>query len=170
MATTALLTIEQYEQLPDTGVRTELVDGEVIELATGNWLHDWVRDGIRTTLRRGYALAEREFRTAEGRVRRADVVWLGPLTIGSADLSRSLSSVPDLVVEVVSPNDLAVPVHNKVSEYLDAGVAAVWVVYLETRDGEVWNRGRTAMTGVETLTADCLPGFTLQLESIFPEL
>jgi len=52
-------------------------------------------------------------------------------------------------VEVVSPNDLAVQVHNKVREYLDAGVAAVWVVYLETRDGEVWNRGRTAMTGVE---------------------
>ena len=52
MATKALLTVEQYEQLPDIGVRTELVDGEVIELATGNWLHDWVRDEIRTTLRR----------------------------------------------------------------------------------------------------------------------
>ena len=73
-------------------------------------------------------------------------------------------------MEVVSPNDLAVQVHNKVREYLDAGVAAVWVVYLETRDGEVWNRGRTAMTGVETFTADCLPGFTLMLESVFPEL
>ncbi len=72
MATKALLTIEQYEQLPDTGVRTELVDGEVIELATGVLLHDLVRDNVRSLvhgLDGGCAAVEREFRTLPDRVR-----------------------------------------------------------------------------------------------------
>src|SRR5687768_7775120 len=33
---------------------------------------------------------------------------------------------PDLAVEVVSPNDLACDVHEKVAEYLAAGVGVVW--------------------------------------------
>ena len=50
MATNAL-TIERYELLPDTGVRSELVDGEVVELATGTFLHNYVRDEVCGCLR-----------------------------------------------------------------------------------------------------------------------
>ena len=39
---------------------------------------------------------------------------------------------PDLVVEVVSPNDIADDVEEKVSVWLNAGVALVWVVYPTT--------------------------------------
>src|SRR6266540_4936354 len=37
--------------------------------------------------------------------------------------------VPELAVEVVSPNDLAEELRTKVSEYLRAGTQLVWVVY-----------------------------------------
>jgi Uma2 family endonuclease len=40
---------------------------------------------------------------------------------------------PDLVVEVVSPNDTAEEVDQKVDEYLQVGVRLVWVVYPSTR-------------------------------------
>lgn len=171
MATTALLTIEEYEQLPVTGVRTELVDGEVIELATGVLAHDLMREELWLALRRqggGVAAVEREFRTAKTRVRRADVVWYAAGRIKQADLWRNLSPVPDLAVEVVSPIDRAAEVRDKVHEYLNAGVTTVWVVYLEHREAEVWNKGRIAVAGADTLTADCLPGFPLIVDSVFP--
>jgi Uma2 family endonuclease len=172
MATKALVTIDEYEQLPDTGVRTELVDGEVIELAMGNLLHTFVRDETRAALRglgTGFAGAEVEFRTIGDRVRRADVVWFAHGRLVQSDLVRTILPVPDLVVEVVSPTDRASDVRQKVHEYLEAGVTTVWVIYLESRDGDVWNRGhRTAVAGLDTLTADCLPGFALPLDRVFP--
>ena len=172
MATKPMLTVEQYEQLPVTGVRTELVDGEVVELSTGVLLHDLVRDNIRSLLHTrgiGCTAVEREFHTTPSRVRRAEVVWFAPGRIKSADLARSMSPVPDLAVEVVLPKDRAVDIRQKVHEYLDAGVEAVWVIYLETREADVWNRGRRAAeAGVDTLTADCLPGFALPIDAVFP--
>ena len=172
MATTTLLTIEEYAQLPVTGVRTELVDGEVIELATGVWVHDLMRDDLRVALHGqsgGVAVVEREFRTAENKVRRADVVWYAPGRITQADRWRNLSPVPDLAVEIVSPTDRAAEIRDKVHEYLKAGVTTVWVVYLEHREAEIWNKGRTAVAGAEILTADCLPGFSLAVDAVFPK-
>lgn len=166
------MTIEQYEQLPDTGVRTELVDGEVIELAMGNLLHTLVRDRTARELDgacKGVAAAEVEFRTIGNRVRRADAVWFAAGRLIQSDWTRSILPVPDLVVEVVSPSDRAAEVRQKVHEYLDAGVNSVWVIYAESREADVWNRGHgPAIAGVDTVTADCLPGFSLPLERVFP--
>jgi Uma2 family endonuclease len=171
MATKALLTVEQYEQLPDIGVRTELVDGEVIELATGNFLHTLVRDETRSALHSlgtGIAGAEVEFRTIDNRIRRADAAWFSSGRLVHSDLSRSILPVPDLVVEVVSPNDLAAAIRDKVHEYLDAGVTSVWIIYLNTREADIWNRGRGLTAVSDNLTADCLPGVAIPLERIFP--
>ena len=172
MATKALLTIEQYEEISDTGARTELVDGEVIELAMGNLLHTRVRDWTTMALNQlgtGFAGAEVEFRTINNRVRRADAVWFAPGRLVESDWSRSVLPVPDLVVEVVSPNDLASEVRAKVREYLEAGVTTVWVIYLESREADIWNRGRGISAVNDDLTADCLPGVTIPLERIFPQ-
>ena len=40
---------------------------------------------------------------------------------------------PDLAVEVVSPNDLAYDVANKIEEYLKNGFSLIWIVYPSTR-------------------------------------
>lgn len=169
MATKALLTIEQYEQLPDTGVRTELVDGEVLELATGTYLHNIVRDNIREVLNRlkpNHACTEVEFRTSPDRVRRADAVWFDRLA--PEVWSQHLLPVPQLVVEVVSPSDSAPELRAKVHEYLDAGVTTVWLVYPEAREADIWNRAGASHMGVKVLSADCLPGFAAPVESVLP--
>ena len=173
MATKALLTIEQYEQLPDAGVRTELVDGEVVDLATGNLLHTVVRDETRAALRAlgtGLAGAEVEFRTVNDRVRRADVVWFAPGRLLPSDFARNILPVPDLAVEVVSPTDLASEVRAKVREYLEAGVTSVWIIYTESREADIWNRGRGVTAVTDSLTADCLPGASIPLNALFPTL
>ena len=168
MATNAL-TIEQYELRPDTGVRSELVDGEVVELATGTFLHNYVRDEVRGCLRSqadGWSSAEVEFRTRPDTVRRADVVWFRSLA--SERWREHILPVPDLAVEVVSPSDSAPEIRAKVHEYLEAGVSTVWVVYAELREADIWNRGGSSHMGVKILTADCLPGFAIPVESVLP--
>lgn len=70
---------------------------------------------------------------------------------------------------MLAPSDRAIETHEKIREYLEAGVAAVWVVYLQRAEGDIWNRNRPAVSGAGTLTADCIPGFELRLNELIPE-
>jgi Uma2 family endonuclease len=49
----------------------------------------------------------------------------------------------DLVIEVVSPNDLAYEVAAKVREYLTAGFPLIWVIYPNVREVIVHSRGQS---------------------------
>jgi Uma2 family endonuclease len=78
---------------------------------------------------------------------------------------------PDLAVEVISPNDLAYEVDDKVEEYLRAGVRLVWVVNPQTRtvrihraDGSIAQRRE----GEDLTGDDVLPGFVCPLAAVFP--
>ena len=76
-----------------------------------------------------------------------------------------------LVLEAVSPNDLAWEVDMKVTEYLQASVPLVWVFYPDTRTVSVYRAGgKAARLGVgETLSdAEVLPGFTCLVADVFP--
>ena len=79
---------------------------------------------------------------------------------------------PDLAVEVVSPNDTAYEVWRKVLEYLDAGVALVWVIDPEARTAQIYRRdGSTDLLREdgELSGEDVLPEFRCRLATIFPE-
>jgi Uma2 family endonuclease len=79
--------------------------------------------------------------------------------------------VPDLAVEVVSPSDKAEDQRGKVLEYFRAGVRRVWVVYPKQRIVDVHESpSRIAvLTEADTLRdEEVLPGFALELASLFP--
>ena len=76
---------------------------------------------------------------------------------------------PDLAAEIVSPNDLAVEVEEKINLYLQAGVELIWIIYPDTRsalairgDGS----GRHLSEDHELDGADLLPGFRCALKSL----
>lgn len=80
--------------------------------------------------------------------------------------------LPDLCVEVVSPNDLAEENRTKVEEYLEAGVRLVWVIYPRQRVVDVYEPGG----GVRVLRRDDLldggiviPGFAVKLTDLIPD-
>ncbi len=54
--------------------------------------------------------------------------WEAYLAADPNAKQKPLVLVPDLVAEVVSPNDLYTDLQDKVSHYLDDGVQMVWVV------------------------------------------
>jgi Uma2 family endonuclease len=78
--------------------------------------------------------------------------------------------VPDLVVEVVSPNDLAFEVSAKVRDFLGAGVPLVWVANPETRDVLVYRgdgSGALLRSGDHLDGRDILPGFQCPVDDLF---
>ena len=78
--------------------------------------------------------------------------------------------IPDLVVEVVSPNDSLSEVNDKALMWLSYGVRLVWVVNPSTRSVDVYREGRGAATLTENEALDgldALPGFTCAVREVF---
>lgn len=92
------------------------------------------------------------------------------------DMSRELVAkgsapyMPDLVVEVKSPDDTYKSMRDKAEYYVANGCRLVWLVYPEKRLFEAYRPGLDSdiLTEAETLTgADVLPDFTLPIRELF---
>lgn len=84
----------------------------------------------------------------------------------------SIEIPADLAVEVVSPNDLAYDVEEKVALYLGHNFGEVWVVYPNTRTVHVHRKGEPILSldAQQTLTGrDALAGFSCSVAGIFPQ-
>ncbi len=78
--------------------------------------------------------------------------------------------VPDLAVQVISPNDSATDLVTKIGEYFDAGVRLVWIVYPTFQTIYVYHAPNQVriMSGSDTLDGGTvLPGFQLRLDRLF---
>lgn len=77
---------------------------------------------------------------------------------------------PDLAVEIVSPNDRADDVREKVWEYLEAGTRQVWVLWPRQRAASVYRKGApTLELGAEDSLegGEVLPGFRVRVSDLF---
>lgn len=110
------------------------------------------------------------FRDTPLKVRFADGVFISKNRMPDRPGDGHLRIAPDLVVEVVSPNDVAADVETKVDEYLHAGVRLIWVVYPETRAVNVFRPGgsdsRITADGILS-GEDVVPGFSMPVADIF---
>lgn len=78
--------------------------------------------------------------------------------------------VPDLAAEVISPNDLAYEVDEKVEEWLAAGTLLVWVINPETRKVRVHpaNGPEVILKPDDELTGgEVLPSFRCKVADLF---
>lgn len=79
---------------------------------------------------------------------------------------------PDLAVEVVGPNDLAIDLMEKTNQYFQAGVRQVWLLYPRNRNATIYESTTsvTALDASGTLEGGkILPGFNLSLADLFLE-
>ena len=79
--------------------------------------------------------------------------------------------VPDLMVEVVSPNDKAEELLTKIREYFEAGARQVWVIYPRERLAYLHEsrfQVRIITDQEELNGGNVLPGFQYPLAKLFP--
>ena len=104
-------------------------------------------------------------------VRAPDVSFVRTERLPAEGLPKSyFPGAPDLAVEVVSPNDRASDVQEKVQEWLRHGTLLVWVVEPESQTVIVYRSDGSATVlqkGGELDGEDVLPGFSYSLDRLF---
>ncbi len=111
MASKTLLTLEQFEQLPDDGMRHELDEGELISMPSPFTLHGKVQ--ARTTILLDFAhqrslglvVTDTGFRLSHDTVRAPDVSFIRAERANGLELERRFEGAPDLAVEIISPSE-----------------------------------------------------------------
>jgi len=107
-------------------------------------------------------------------VRKPDVSFIRAGRLPSDALPSGFVRIaPDLAVEVVSFNDLAPELDEKLEDYQKAGVRLVWVVYPESRTVSVYRGDGSAsrLHQDDVLSGeDVIPGFRCEVGSLFPPL
>lgn len=182
MATKALLTIADYAALEEpVGLRYELNEGELLVTPSASFFHNRLCDRFISPLdvhvtshKLGDVTSETDVKLAEDVVRRPDVAFYRVGRLDGVDLDQvPLPVAPDLVIEIVSKNDRAADLLLKVSQYLAAGVQAVWLLYPSTQlayrhtASKLEPEVRSAQEGGKFEEAEILPGFSLALIDIF---
>jgi Uma2 family endonuclease len=85
--------------------------------------------------------------------------------------------MPDLAMEIQSPDDDSQDLHAKAKYYLQNGSRLSWLFFPKPQTVDIctWNAQKQAMD-VKTLTiddtlegGDVLPGFTVAVRDIFPK-
>ena len=102
-------------------------------------------------------------------VRGPDIAFVRAERLPQPIPSAFLEFAPDLVVEVLSPQDRAGEVLAKVADWLDAGARLVWVVDPERRVARVYRQDGTEdviSNDGALMGEDVLPGFSCTLEAI----
>lgn len=174
-----LYTVDEFEELlklpENAGRLLELIDGEIVEkmpteehgsiaLNIGAELRAYLR-----TIRRGIAGTEVRYQTGkdERNSRLPDI----SISIANRPLVKdgAVIGMPDLAVEIKSPDDSLKEMREKAEYYLANGTQIVWLVYPHQRCVEVYTLDTIELLCADDLLTggDLLPDFSLSVAEIF---
>jgi Uma2 family endonuclease len=175
---TGLVTAEELERFPDDDYRYELVEGRVVRMSPVGWRHgkvvvrlaamladyvqQWKLGEVVTGV--GFVLV-----TKPDTVRAPDLAFVRQERIPPVDPRGFWRGAPDLAVEVLSPDDRASEIRDRLDEYLRFGVTLVLVVDPEQNTVSIHRRfappivlqGAAAVLEIDDLVA----GFSCTLGS-----
>jgi Uma2 family endonuclease len=160
----------------------ELIDGRLVEREPigqkadalvsrlGYWIGSFV-DQHDLGLVNGGQGSDQIFPDDPGKVRIPDASFTRRDRLPSGRPAKGHARVaPDLIVEVISPNDTATELDEKIEDFFAAGVALIWVLNPETRTIQVYRRDGTSARlrpGDSLDGEDILPGFRRDVEKLF---
>jgi Uma2 family endonuclease len=175
-------TPEDLLAMPD-GKSYELVDDQLVERNMGAKSS---RVGMRLASRLDRFCEEHDrgsvwpadngfqcFPHAPGLVRKPDISFVKRGRLPGDDGPDGWIKIPpDLAVEVVSPNDSADMLEEKIEDYQKVGVSLVWVIYPDRRKARVFrlDGSTTVLSEDDELSGeDIIPGFRCPLREILPK-
>jgi Uma2 family endonuclease len=176
---TTLITGEELLTMGDIGP-CELIDGRIVPMSPTGGRHGIVESRLGSAL--SFFVQQHDLgwvltgdvgiyiRRNPDRVRGADIVILSRERWPEGPSEGFLEGSPDLVVEIMSPNDRWQEVRQKIAEYFSIGVRWVWIVEPENRAVLVFRSSSDfQQLGAEEILAGegMLEGFTLPVASLF---
>ncbi len=179
MAHSIASTAEQLLELQTDGTRYELIQGELSVMSPVSFTHG------ETVCRLVYLLMSHLETKPSGRVVTEtgfilhrdpdhvvapDLAFVREENAAAAKTRGFVEGVPDLVAEVLSPEDRLVTVGDKVSAYLDAGVSMILIIDPWARRMTVYRSHEdvVVLNDADTLDAQAVvSGWTLSLSQLF---
>ena len=176
------VTLAEYAALPKHP-RYELVKGVLVEQMAASREHEItvIRTGRHMDIyvevnglgevygsNRGYVTVP----NAPATSRMPDVSFVSTARLDQPELAGMLyDGAPDLAVEILSDSNTPAEIAQKVSEYLNAGGKAVWVIDIDARTLTVHTPGAPLLVLTDTDSVDggeYLPGFTCAVADLLP--
>jgi|SRR5579884_2425974 len=179
------MTTEQLLAMPDDGVERWLIRGQLREkpktyrdrwssrvlARVAHFLEDWREQQPHP---RGSVLGG----NAGVRLRRdpdtmlsIDAVYISAeAAAANPDDAAVIDGVPALAVEILSPNDTVEEIHEKIDEYLTAGVLLVWIIDPRRRTVMLYRPGQEPefVNARQELSGEPeLPGFRVRVADLF---
>ncbi len=178
---TKLISGDELGAMGDIG-RSELVEGRIVMLSPTGGRHGSVEHKFDVVL--GAFVDSRKLglvRVGEvgiythrnpDTVRGADVLYISQERAAKLSSSGYMDVAPDLIVEVVSPDDRMNDVLQKLREYFEIGVRLVWVADPASRSVYAY-RSLTDVRGFSESDQlpgdDVLPGFSISVAELFAD-
>lgn len=179
-APTQLYTVEAFEQIlsqPENQDRLlELIEGEIVEkmvtqehgMIAGN-IHALLWNFIKPR-KLGRLAIEARYQIPDDlhNARLPDISFVAD-TSEPVVTKGSVPQMPDLAIEVKSPDDTYKQMRDKADYYLQNGTKQVWLVFPEKRIVEVYtSEQQDILTLEDTLEGDeLLPGLQIAVKDIF---
>lgn len=179
--TPKLMTADELLDLPDDGMRHELIRGELRTMPPTGLEHGDREDIFGSSLS-SYVRPRRLGRVFTGEpgfiletdpdtVRAPDVAFITRERLAETGVPTGyLHGVPDLAVEIISPNDRYTRVAEKIAEWLERGTRLVFVVDPRRQTVDVHRPGQPTRTlGMNDALdgEDVVPGWSLAVRDLF---
>jgi Uma2 family endonuclease len=174
-----LITGEELLAMGDIGP-AQLIRGRIVKMTPAGYPHGLTEFNIGALLHNfvrsknlGWVLGGEAgvyTRRNPDSVRGVDVAFISRERLAQAQPGGYLDVAPELIVEVVSPNDLWSEITSKLTEYFGIGVQMVWVVDPHKQQVHVY-RSLTELVILsredEITGGDVLPGFSVPVSEFF---
>jgi len=175
-----LMTADDLLMLDLPGKSTELVRGRLVVREPPSTYHGRVQSTLNTIVGsfvRANALGAVfgqdtgfKIRSDPDTVRAPDLAFVHRGRVAQVGTRGYAALAPDLVAEILSPDDRPGEVLMQVGEWLDAGVSLVWVIDAERRSGNVYRSDGSVGTigsGDDLEGEGVLPGFSCSIAELF---
>ena|SRR5712691_5696940 len=175
--TTALLTVEQFAQLPqEESMRCELVQGEIVCMGNSGFLHERIKANANQVLTRyvfenpiGMVFSETMYKLGARDSPIPDVSFLLNERIPAKATNAVPEGAPDLAFDVVSSESAAF-LERRINLYLATGCRLVCVAYPLERTLWTYHANgeyRRLREGQYLEAPDLLPGFRVLVDRFF---
>ena len=175
-----LVTANDLLTLEKAGKSTELVRGRLIVREPPSTYHGRVQ-GILHVLVGSYVHTHAlgavfgqdtgfQIASAPDTVRAPDLAFVDLTRVAQIPRRGYAALAPDLVAEIISPDDRPGEVLAKAGEWLEVGVRLVWVIDPDRRVASVYRDDGIVMTVSSDADVDgeaVLPGFSFRLSELF---
>ncbi len=176
------LTAHDYRELPESGPRYQLIEGELHMAPAPNRFHQDILGRLY------YAITHYLQTHKTGRVYIAPFdVYFTDISVFQPDLcyfseqrysylvDEGAHGAPELVAEILSPQTAKFDLGVKKEVYARTGVREYWIIDPATKTVKIYDLGanretpRTTLPADATLSTSLLPGLTIDLAALFAD-